>query len=377
MRKLFIKISFLAVSIIVAYSIYAGFRKDTSQNNIKPDYSDEKIELLENAIIVYGLEQDIEEDKAETSSESTEMQEKGNIYYVTDFEADIESTENKADIPDNELIKKLKKSDIRWHYSKYKIQKGDNLWTIAEKFGISHVQIIKANLIINPDRLLPGKELFIPNKNGYFYTVKKGDTLSEISSKHKKSTKFIAKYNGINSDKIYVGMKIFLPDSVKPNTEKVLNTKPNKAIKKNVASKSDKKIIIKHSNRPDFIWPLKNKITSSFGMRKHPITGKNTFHCGVDIGAVTNTNIKSSYTGKVIFNGWKGGYGKMIVIEHKNNYITVYAHLNKILVKKGDYVKTGQIIAKSGATGTVTGPHLHFEIRKYLTPLNPIQILRK
>jgi murein DD-endopeptidase MepM/ murein hydrolase activator NlpD len=78
----------------------------------------------------------------------------------------------------------------------------------------------------------------------------------------------------------------------------------------------------------------------------------------------------------IIFSGWKGAYGNLIVIQHKNNYITVYAHNSKLLVEENEPVKKGQKIALSGKTGATTGAHLHFEIRKGIVPLNPSRILK-
>ncbi|HSA15316.1 MAG TPA: M23 family metallopeptidase, partial [Spirochaetota bacterium] len=91
--------------------------------------------------------------------------------------------------------------------------------------------------------------------------------------------------------------------------------------------------------------------------------------------AEEGTPIKAAAAGTVIFSDWKNGYGKVIVIRHDNGYISVYAHNSSNEVQKGDQVKSGDIVALSGSTGAVTGAHLHFEIRKYVTPLNPTRFL--
>lgn len=362
---------------VFAYSVFASLKQKLSQ----PDYSDEKIEILENAIIIDGLEADTDDEPTVKlpEKENSVSETIGQIYYLNDFEVNEKNI--KSEIPDKDLIENLQKKDKRWHYSVYNIKRGDNLWLIAEKFDIDHILIIKANKIKNPDMLHPGKKIFVPNRKGIVYIVKKGDTLSEICYKHNISLESAVKHNGIKAHKIYPDMEIFLPDAYIPKPQ-LVNKKSKKSIivkKENKSESSNNKNDNVHvaKNTIPFQWPLKSRITSSFGMRTHPITKKRSFHCGIDIGAVTGTPIKASYTGKVIYSGWKGGYGNMIVIEHKNKYITVYAHLSKLLKKKGDYVKTGDVIALSGATGTVTGPHLHFEIRKYLTPLNPLMILEK
>jgi len=110
------------------------------------------------------------------------------------------------------------------------------------------------------------------------------------------------------------------------------------------------------------------------GWRKDPFTNNNTYHGGIDIAAPTGTLVKASQGGEVIFTGWKGGYGKLIIIEHKYGYKTFYGHLNKILVKTGQVVKSGQSIGNVGSTGRSTGPHVHFELRRgtaYGTQINP------
>jgi len=126
-------------------------------------------------------------------------------------------------------------------------------------------------------------------------------------------------------------------------------------------------------------WPVRGPITSGFGYRRDPFTGsrEKRFHCGLDIGAEIGTPVKAASEGKVIFSGWKGSYGYMVVISHKNNYITVYAHNSKNLVETGEIVTRGQVIALTGNTGAVTGAHLHFEIRKGTVPLNPQRMLKR
>lgn len=121
---------------------------------------------------------------------------------------------------------------------------------------------------------------------------------------------------------------------------------------------------------------MRGKITSGFGTRRDPLSGKRRFHCGIDISANVGTPVRASAGGKVIFSGWKDGYGKVVILRHRGGYITVYAHNSKNNVRINDFVKRGTVIARSGMTGAVTGAHLHFEIRKYVTPLNPLRLLR-
>lgn len=95
------------------------------------------------------------------------------------------------------------------------------------------------------------------------------------------------------------------------------------------------------------------------------------FHKGLDIGVAYGTDVKCTAAGKVIFAGEKGGYGNCVIVSHGNGLDTLYGHLSEILVKANDKVQVGQVIAKSGNTGRSTGPHLHYEVHKNGTPINP------
>jgi murein DD-endopeptidase MepM/ murein hydrolase activator NlpD len=105
-------------------------------------------------------------------------------------------------------------------------------------------------------------------------------------------------------------------------------------------------------------------ITSPFGKREHPITGEYKMHHGVDIGADQGTPVSAVLSGKVVVAGWLSGYGNTVVIEHSDNFGTLYAHLSEILVTLKQDVSQGSLIGKVGATGSATAPHLHFELQR-------------
>lgn len=127
----------------------------------------------------------------------------------------------------------------------------------------------------------------------------------------------------------------------------------------------------------NLFWPTVNRlITSYFGYRIHPIWRIRMFHSGIDISGNYGDNIYAVNDGRVIYSGWQSGYGKVIIIDHGNNMSTLYAHCSSLLVKEGDTVKKGEIIGKIGSTGWSTGPHLHFEIRKNGTPINPLSVIK-
>jgi len=127
-------------------------------------------------------------------------------------------------------------------------------------------------------------------------------------------------------------------------------------------------------SKPDK-WPVSGEITSKFGNRKDPVTGKKDFHNGIDISNKVNTTIVAAGSGIVTYSGWSEGYGRVIIISHGYGYKTVYAHNNSNLVKVGDRVNKGDAIAKLGNSGKSTGPHLHFEIHYNGTPIDPLKVL--
>lgn len=122
-------------------------------------------------------------------------------------------------------------------------------------------------------------------------------------------------------------------------------------------------------------WPTKGWLTSSFGMRKSPFTGKKKLHEGYDIAARTGTSIFVTADGVVTRSETTPGYGKLIVIDHGYGYRTYYGHNSKNLVRAGQRVKRGDKIAEVGNTGRSTGSHVHYEIRRNGVPVNPKKFL--
>lgn len=126
-----------------------------------------------------------------------------------------------------------------------------------------------------------------------------------------------------------------------------------------------------------FNWPINGKIASDYGYRIHPILKRKILHSGIDIAAPKGTPIKAPADGEVIYDGWLRGYGRVVVLDHGRGYSTWYAHLSASLVREGQVVKNGAAIARVGNTGNTTGYHLHFEVRVFGTPENPIRFLKR
>lgn len=224
----------------------------------------------------------------------------------------------------------------------YKVQKGDTLSEIAAKFGVSMDTILGSSDLNSYDYLKVDQVLKIPDRDGMLVTVEEGKTLLDLARKYKVDVdKIMANNQLLNPDFLPVGYDIFIPDA-----------KPQNIIN-------------------GWMWPtVSHHVTSAFGWRRHPISGKRLFHQGLDIRSRYQW-IQASKYGKVTFSGRMGGYGNVVVVAHPNGWKTLYAHLSRIIVKRGQYVKQGQKIAKSGNSGYSAGPHLHFEIIKNGKHLNP------
>jgi len=123
------------------------------------------------------------------------------------------------------------------------------------------------------------------------------------------------------------------------------------------------------------IWPVKGWITSGFGRRKSPFTGRKTMHAGIDIATRSGTPIITPADGVVSFSGRKGSFGKVIVIDHGYGYNTFYGHCSSLKKKVGDKVKRGDVVAYVGNTGRSTGPHVHYEVRVNGVATNPMKYI--
>lgn len=125
----------------------------------------------------------------------------------------------------------------------------------------------------------------------------------------------------------------------------------------------------------NFIWPCCGPITSYAGWRIHPVFGTKKYHSGMDIGVDYYTPIKAANRGTVTYAGWMDGYGNLVMIDHGEGLVSLYAHNSSIKVNEGQFVKQGDVVALAGATGWATGPHCHFEVRLHGDMVDPLHYI--
>ena len=240
----------------------------------------------------------------------------------------------------------------RLEVSRHEVKDGETLSELAQKYELTLDTIISFNNIRDARGLAAGSVLQIPNKNGVPYTVKRGDTLDEIASKFGVSLNNILDINDLSSDVIRPGQKFFIPGA------------------RMGASELDKVL------GEYFIFPTRGAISSRFGMREDPFTRMRRFHNGLDIANMTGTKIWAARSGQVAAVDGNATFGWYVVLKHSGGYQTWYAHLSRILVKTGQWVNQGQMIAEMGNTGYSTGSHLHFSIFKRSDPVDPLSYLQ-
>ena len=306
---------------------------------------------------------------------------------------------------------------------------GETLETIARQHGVPVAAIMQANHITNPATVHPGEHLVIPRyrpspaayappatriasttasvpgaaaagpprttlaATSGVHVVAPGETLHSIARLYGKPVLVLAKANNIAPDTmVKVGERIIIPDvrapaqalAVPPRAVASPPAGPDLATVESphsarlatpVASQPAQESAVKTAEPagglPTFRWPVRGRIIAGFGPKPNGLQND-----GINLAVPEGTPIKAAEDGVVAYAGNElKGYGNLVLVRHSNGFVTAYAHASDILVKRGEAVKRGEVIAHSGQTGNVTSPQLHFEIRKGATPVDPAQYL--
>jgi murein DD-endopeptidase MepM/ murein hydrolase activator NlpD len=300
----------------------------------------------------------------------------------------------------------------------------DTLETLSRRYNVPATAILQANGYKGPRTLSPGQQLIIPRQTAAVaapaapagkaaaatsaapsvHVVNRGDTLLSISRRNHVPVAELAKANKLDpSAKLKLGMKLTVPGAktaavasaaapapvaaaqpaaalAPPATKMaaVSSGPPQSAHLAQATTKVDEASVETPAKAneatgalPTFRWPVRGKVITSYGAKTN---GK--ANDGINLAVPEGTPVKAAEDGVVAYSGNElKGYGNLVLVRHSNGYVTAYAHASELLVKRGDTIKRGQIIAKSGQSGEVGSPQLHFEIRKGSSPVDPLQFL--
>ena len=287
------------------------------------------------------------------------------------------------------------------------VGRGQTLDQIAHKHGVPASAIMQVNHLASASAIKPGQRLVIPRyvsasaapvaqpvAGANVHVVARGETLMTIAHRHGVTVAALAQANRMNaSGKVAIGQRLTVPAAgkrvvaeqrvVPPTVDKpgtissdAVSSVPTQnarlakpdAVVGEPAAKPAEPV----GAMPSFRWPVKGRITASFGT-KMPSGKPND---GVDLAVPAGTQIKAADDGVVAYAGNElKDYGNLVLVRHANGYVSAYANASSLLVKRGDTVKRGQVIANAGQTGNATSPQLHFEIRKGSVPVDPTKYL--
>lgn len=236
-------------------------------------------------------------------------------------------------------------------YSTYTIRQGDTISELATDFGLAQDSILSVNGITNSRLLQIGRQLRIPNQDGIMQKIREGQTLADLAEKYEIDEQAIRVANGIMEGEPVAESLVFLPSAKLARVD------------------------LQEINGDLFIWPVRGYVSSPYGWRTSPFTGARQFHSGLDIASQNGNPVKAAMSGRVSSTGYDVNSGNYIVLSHYSGYRTFYGHLDVIRVKVGENVRTGQRIGDVGSTGLSTGSHLHFTVFKNGVTVNPINLM--
>ncbi len=286
--------------------------------------------------------------KGNASDDLSELDELALIDSLSENDAESDSLDAAAAVLSQDAYSS---EGLELCYFTYRVQKGDMIGFIADKFNVTQDTIISVNNIHQSRLIQIGQILKIPSMPGIIYTVKKnGETAGSIAEKFEISAEKLARVNNIQENQTLVaGQTLFAPDAL-------LDWVTRQEI-----------------NGDLFHKPIHSRyyLSSYYGWRSSPFSGKRSYHSGVDMACPQGTPVYAALGGTVTSVGYNNVYGNYVIVTHHSGYKTLYGHMSKQLVTRGKWVDTGTRIGLVGSTGLSTGPHLHFTVYKFGKTVNP------
>ena len=229
---------------------------------------------------------------------------------------------------------------------------------IASTFGTVPQAIMRANSLEDPNEIITGTYLFIPQPASselQIVAINQGDTIADFSQKYGLTVEALCRLNGLED-----------PEGITSRQQIVVPSMtidwPRPAVSRSSRTADTASSIA-------FIWPVSGLLTSLYGWRN------DRMHYGIDVAAPRGTTVRAAADGVVEFAGLRSSYGLLVIILHQDDWRTYYSHNSMILVEQGQSVSGGQAIAEVGSTGRATGNHLHFEVHRGERRLNPLTVL--
>lgn len=240
-------------------------------------------------------------------------------------------------------------------YQTYTVRAGDTISGISKKFGLSNIStLIAVNNISNVRSLRSGQKLRIPSYDGLVHVVTAGETLGSVAKKFNATVEDILDVNNLATETLQAGMSLFIP-----------------------GARLDSETLQRAMGEL-FVYPIKAswRLSSRFGYRIDPIKNTPSSHTGIDLACPEGTKIYSAMSGTVAYTGFSSVYGNYVIVKHHDGYQTLYAHMSKIIAKKGEKVTQDTVIGLVGSTGYSTGNHLHFSVYKNGKLVDPLTVLK-
>ena len=256
----------------------------------------------------------------------------------------------------------------------YVAKAGDTFTSVGARFGLTGRTVRLVNELPLGYRLRAGQKLVVTPIDGAYHRVRQGENLGAISKRYAVAQPALVAANpGLKADKLALNQRVFVPGATAlrypsaPREESTRGLRRGPMFERLTASRS---LVGRFGARVGQLFsPTNGTFSSPFGVRGH------SFHPGMDISNYVGTPIRAAKAGVVKSSGWNGAYGMAVDIDHGGGVVTRYGHCSKLLVKAGQTVEAGQLIAQMGSTGRSTGPHLHFEVRIQDRAVNPANFL--